>query len=98
VLLDIPAVRGVPFLAERGVAALGSDGDNDTAPITTEGVAFPTHVLAIVAMGLHLLGYLDLEDLRAACDSAGRWECLSVAAPLRIQGGTGSLVNPIAIL
>jgi len=49
-------------------------------------------------MGLHLLGYLDLEDLRAACDSAGRWECLSVAAPLRIQGGTGSLVNPIAIL
>ena len=86
------------FLVERGIAALGSDGNNDTAPGTTEGVAYPIHVLAIVAMGVHLLDYLDLEDLRAACETAGRWEFLFVAAPLRIEGGTGSPVNPIAIL
>jgi kynurenine formamidase len=87
----------MPLLAERGIAALGCDGNNDTAPSTTEGVAFPIHVLALNAMGVLLLDYLQLEDLREACESAGRWEFLFVSAPLRIAGGTGSLVNPLAI-
>jgi kynurenine formamidase len=86
------------FLSERRVAALGSDGNNDTAPSTTEGVAFPIHVLAINAMGIHLLDYLQFEDLVPLCEAAERWEFLFVAAPLRIVGGTGSPVNPIAIL
>jgi kynurenine formamidase len=85
------------FVAERRVAALGSDGNNDTAPSTTDGVGFPIHVLAINALGLHLLDYLQLEDLRVACEQAGRWEFLFVAAPLRIIGGTGSPINPLAI-
>jgi kynurenine formamidase len=29
--------QAMPFLAERGVAALGCDGNSDTAPSTTEG-------------------------------------------------------------
>ena len=88
----------MPLLAERGVAALGCDGNSDTAPSTTEGVAFPIHVLALNAMGVLLLDYLQFEDLRGACESAGRWEFLCVTAPLRIDGGTGSPVNPLAIL
>jgi kynurenine formamidase len=86
------------LLAERGVAALGCDGNSDTAPSTTEGVAFPIHVLALNAMGVLLLDYLQFEDLRGACEAAGRWEFLCVTAPLRIVGGTGSPVNPLAIL
>jgi kynurenine formamidase len=86
------------FLAERSVAALGSDTNNDTAPGNTEGIPFPVHVLAIAAMGVHLLDYLWLERLLAACEQTGRWEFLFVAAPLRITGGTGSPLNPIAIL
>jgi kynurenine formamidase len=86
------------FLAERGIAALGSDTNADTAPSSTDGVGFPIHVLAIAAMGVHLLDYLRLEDLLAACAHARRWEFLFVAAPLRITGGTGSPLNPIAIL
>ncbi len=86
------------FVAERSVAALGSDGNSDTAPSSTEGVDFPIHVLAINAMGVHLLDYLQFEDLRAACERAGRWEFLFTAAPLRIPGGTGSPINPTAIL
>ncbi len=86
------------FIAERGVAALGRDGNSDTAPSSTEGVDFPIHVLAINAMGVHLLDYLQFEDLRAACERAGRWEFLFTAAPLRIPGGTGSPINPIAVL
>ena len=90
--------RAASFLAERQVAALGSDGNNDTAPSTTEGIAFPIHVLALNAMGIHLLDYLQFEDLLPRCREAGRWEFLFVAAPLRIEGGTGSPVNPIAVL
>jgi len=85
------------FVASRGVAVLGSDGNNDTAPSSTEGIDFPIHVLALVAMGVHLLDYLQFEDLRVACERAARWEFLFFAAPLRIVGGTGSPLNPIAV-
>jgi len=88
----------MPLLAERGVAALGCDGNSDTAPSSTEGVAFPIHVLALNAMGMLLLDYLQLEDLSEACAAAARWEFLCVTAPLRIVGGTGSPANPLAIL
>ena len=87
----------MPLLAERGVSALGGDGNSDTAPSSTEGVGFPIHVLALNAMGVHLLDYLQLEDLLAACERTGRWEFLFVAAPLRITGGTGSPLNPLAV-
>jgi kynurenine formamidase len=90
--------RAAAFLAERQVAALGSDGNNDTAPSAAEGVAFPIHVLALNAMGVHLLDYLELDALLARCVEAGRWEFLVVVAPLGIEGGTGSPVNPIAVL
>jgi kynurenine formamidase len=85
------------FLAERRVAALGSDGNSDTAPSTTEGVDFPIHVLALNAMGVHLLDYLQFEGLVRHCEAAQRWEFLFAAAPLRIAGGTGSPINPTAI-
>jgi kynurenine formamidase len=85
------------FLAERCVAALGSDGNNDTAPSTTEGISFPIHVLALNAMGVHLLDYLQFEDLVPRCEAAQRWEFMFVAVPLRVVGGTGSPLNPIAI-
>ncbi|MFJ6769542.1 cyclase family protein [Kitasatospora sp. NPDC091257] len=86
------------FLADRQVAVLGSDGNNDTAPSTTEGVTFPVHVLGIHAMGLHLLDYLQFEDLVPICEEQDRWSFLCVIAPLRLPGATGSPVNPIAIL
>ena len=77
--------------------ALGSDGNSDTAPSPVEGVDFPIHALTLNAMGVHLLDYLELDDLAAACERSGRWEFLFAAAPLRIAGGTGSPLNPIAI-
>jgi kynurenine formamidase len=85
------------FLAEARVAALGSDGNNDTAPSAIEGVGFPIHVLAINAMGIHLLDYLQLEDLAQQCEQVRRWEFLFTAAPLRLTNGTGSPLNPTAV-
>ena len=86
------------YLAERQVAVLGSDSNSDTAPSVVDGVAFPVHVLALNALGMHLLDYLQFDDLLPVCEAAGRWSFLCVIAPLRLPGGTGSPVNPIAIL
>jgi len=85
------------LLAERRIGVLGSDGNNDTAPSLVEGVEFPVHVLAINAMGLHLLDYLDFEELVAISDDLRCCSFLCVLAPLRLPAGTGSPVNPIAI-
>jgi kynurenine formamidase len=90
--------QAVEYLAERHVAALGSDGNSDTAPSPVDGVAFPVHVLTINALGMHLLDYLQFDDLVPVCEAAGRWSFLCVIAPLRLPGGTGSPVNPIAII
>ena len=87
----------VRFLAERQVSALGSDGNSDTAPPVVEGEGFPIHVLAINALGIHLLDYLCFENLVAQCEAVARWEFLFVAAPLRVPHGTGSPINPIAV-
>ncbi|MET9853896.1 cyclase family protein [Streptomyces sp. NPDC006450] len=88
----------VEFLAGREVSVLGGDGNNDTAPSVVENVAFPVHVLAIHAMGVHLMDYLRFEDLVPVCAQAGRWSFLCVVAPLRLTGATGSPVNPVAVL
>jgi kynurenine formamidase len=86
------------FVAERGIAALGGDGNNDTAPSTVEGVDFPVHVLAMNALGIHLLDYLQFEDLAEVCEQQDRWTFLGVIAPLRLPDATGSPINPIAVL
>ena len=86
------------FVADRKVAALGSDSNNDTSPSAAEGVDFPVHVLALNAMGLHLLDWLQFDGLVPLCEEAGRWSFCCVIAPLRLVRGTGSPVNPIAIL
>jgi hypothetical protein len=77
---------------------LGSDSNSDAAPSIVDGVAFPVHVLSINALGVHLLDYLQFDDLAPLCEQAGRWSFCCVIAPLRLEQGTGSPVNPIAIL
>ena len=86
------------FVADREVAVLGSDSNNDTAPSAAAGVDFPVHVLAVNALGVHLLDYLQFEELVPLCEIVGRWSFLCVVAPLRLPGGTGSPVNPIAVV
>ena len=86
------------FVADRKVALLGSDSNNDAAGNGAGPVDFPVHVLAINALGVHLLDYLQFEDLVPLCEAADRWSFLAVVAPLRIPGGTGSPVNPIAVM
>jgi kynurenine formamidase len=87
----------MPWIHERRVAVLGADADNDPIPSQVDGVSHPIHVLGMVAMGMPFLDNLNLEDLSAACAAENRWEFQCVLAPLRLERGTGSPLNPIAI-
>ena len=89
----------LPWLHERMVAVLGSDGISDPMPFL--GIPewpFPVHQIGITAMGLHLIDNVAVARLAAACAGAGRWEFLFSMCPLRITRGTGCPVNPVAVL
>ena len=75
------------FVAEHQVAVLGSDSNSDGSPSAAEGVEFPAHVLAINALGVHLLDYLQFEELVPLCETARRWSFFCVIAPLRLSPG-----------
>ena len=91
------SIDAVVWMHERRVAAFLPDGDGETVPVQVQGVRSPVHALQIAAMGMAAADSLDLEPLSEACRRENRWEFFVVVAPLRLGGGTGSLVNPIAI-
>ncbi len=100
-----PAVDGstacqaavLPLLSERDVAVLGTDTANDMMPASYPTVTSPIHQVALIRMGVWILDNANLEDLAAACSERNRWEFMVNMGPLRIVGGTGCPVNPIAI-
>jgi kynurenine formamidase len=87
----------LPWLHERGVAALGCDGVSDVLPSRIPDAGLPIHSVAIVAMGLHLIDNLQLDDLADACREEKRIEFHLTIAPLILHQGTASPVNPIAL-
>ena len=89
----------LPWLHEREVAVIGNDGGQDAMPsgYHRDGLPMPIHAVAIAAMGLWLIDNLDLEPLLEACAARQRYTFFVHLAPLRIAGGTGSPLNPIAI-
>lgn len=92
------SARCATLLHERGVAVLCGDGVNDPLPSATiEGWAMPLHMCCLVGMGVHLFDNLDLSGVTRACRQRKRWEFMFCAAPLRVVGGTGSPVNPVAM-
>lgn len=84
--------------AERGISMLGGDGDSDVRPSSVVDVHSPIHALSLTALGIPLLDNLDLEELSSACAEAGTYEFLLIVAPLVVPRGTGSPVNPIAVI
>ena len=61
------------------------------------GVALPLHCALMRNLGIALTEIAWLDDLADACAADGRWSFLYAAAPLKVVGGTGAPVNPIAI-
>jgi kynurenine formamidase len=86
------------FLKERGVSFIAGDGPNDVSPTgLPPTVANPLHRLALVAMGVSIFDNLDFERAVEEAKRLNRYEFLFMAAPLRIEKGTGSPLNPLAI-
>lgn len=85
------------WLKARDVAVIGCDGVSDVMPSNVEGLANPLHALVLVGLGMPVLDNLDLDALAAEARRRNRWEFLFVAAPLRVPGGTGSPLNPLAL-
>ncbi len=85
------------WLKARDVAVLGSDGVSDVMPSGLDGRANPLHELVIVGLGMPILDNLDLDAVAEAAAERDRWEFMFVGAPLRVVGGTGSPLNPLAI-
>jgi kynurenine formamidase len=86
------------FLYEHDSALLGWDLMEAPGQDEYRAHALPIHSVAIPYMGLPLLDNGNFEELAAACADRGRWEFLLAIAPLVVIGGTGSPVNPIAVL
>lgn len=91
------SVDCLEFIHSRGVAVLGSDGGSDAFPNGYDLVFQPIHQIGLVAMGLWLIDFADLDGVAAACAQRERWEFMLALGALRIEFGTGSPVNPIAI-
>jgi kynurenine formamidase len=84
----------LPFLRDHDVAVLVWDM-LDHLPIGYD-VPWAVHA-ALFAYGVALLDNALLEPLAEACREEGRDEFLLVIAPLVVEGGTGSPVNPLAV-
>ena len=85
------------LLSDREISVLGSDGTNDSNPPLIKEEGSPIHKLSIVAMGMPLLDNLNLEELSKKAKVFSRWEFMLSIQPLKIDKGTGSPVNAIAI-
>lgn len=91
-------VSCMPWIFERRIALLGSDGVSDVMPSGySHGLNLPVHTSTLVWMGVYLLDNADFDALAEQCARAGRYEFMFILAPLVLEHGTASLVNPIAM-
>jgi kynurenine formamidase len=84
------------WFRERDVALYGGDCF-EHLPMDTEEHPWAFHQVGLAAMGLVLLDNVAVEELAATCRELSRWDFLAMVSPLRIPGGTGSPVNPLAV-
>jgi kynurenine formamidase len=88
----------LPWLHERRIALLGSDGVSDMMPTGYErGLNMPIHTGTLVMMGVYLLDNADFEALAGHCAASGRHEFMFCLLPLKLLHGTASPVNPVAM-
>lgn len=87
----------LPWLRERDIAILGCDGVSDVLPSGIENSMQPIHEVIIAHMGVHIIDNMALDRLTAACRELNRYSFALVIAPLRLERGTASPINPLAV-
>ena len=85
-----PDLAGARWLSGHGIFAAGSD---TVAFERVPAPDMPVHIHLLFESGIHIIEALDLEAL--ARDRL--YEFLFVAAPLKLRGGTGAPLRPLAL-
>ncbi|HKV90984.1 MAG TPA: cyclase family protein [Candidatus Angelobacter sp.] len=86
-----PGEAGAHWLSSHKIFAAGADTINfEMVPSRT----MPVHVHLLVESGIHIIECLNLEQL--AADRV--YEFVFIASPLKIRGGTGSPIRPLALV
>ncbi|EKN66959.1 putative cyclase [Neobacillus bataviensis LMG 21833] len=93
VVEGVPGVNmeGARWLLDQGMGLAGGD---TVAFEIQPAHTLPVHCLLLVENGIHIIELMNLED--PAKDKV--YEFLFVCLPLRITGGTGSPVRPVAVI
>jgi kynurenine formamidase len=86
-----PEIGAARWLSDRRIFAAGSD---TVAFERVPAADMPVHVHLLVESGIHIIEVLNLDDL--ARD--GVYEFVFVGAPLKIRGGTGAPIRPLAFV
>jgi kynurenine formamidase len=87
-------VKAAEWLVGKDPMLLGSDNwPVEVAPNPDKQVSLPVHQIALVVNGIHLLENMKLDELAAK----QVYEFAFMMQPLKIQGGSGSTVAPIAV-
>ncbi|QCQ90237.1 cyclase family protein [Rhodococcus sp. SGAir0479] len=90
-----PDVAAGQWLAAAGIVAAGADTTAfEHIPPGKGHSVLPVHRVLLVENGIHIIEHLNLEPASAR----GLTEFTFVMAPLRITGGTGSPVRPVAVV
>ena len=92
----------VPWIREREVAFIGHDFNIDWNPRpgwgAAEGIPVnPIHQAVLNWMGVNIIENLDLEQLAETARRLRRYEFMLTFAPIPVEGGTGSPINPLAV-
>jgi kynurenine formamidase len=87
-------VKSAEWLIAKDPVLLGSDTyPVEVFPNPDPQISGPVHQIALVVNGVYLLENMKLDEL--AAKNVG--EFAFIMTPLKIQGGTGSTVTPVAI-
>jgi kynurenine formamidase len=87
-------VKAAQWLLAKSPILLGADNwPVEVAPNPDPTISLPVHQLALVVNGVHLLENLKTDELAAK----RAYEFAFLMQPLKIRGGTGSTVSPVAV-
>jgi kynurenine formamidase len=92
-----PGLDSCRWLYEREVAALALDNWACEVWPSPVGGSIPFHQVTIRDMGLTLGEMFNFEELAADSEQDGVWECLFCAPGLKVTGGVGSPITPMAL-
>ena len=91
-------VSCVDWLKEREIGGIASDNwAVEWVPADDPDITLPFHCIAIRDMGMTLGEIFDLEALSKDCSADNVWEFFFTAPPLKVTGGVGAAITPLAI-